>query len=236
MNFHAKSRARHSLSEVIRLSAELARLRWDAPKRRVIAESDEEAKDAAAVSFHLKRKWGIIPNRLLAKDLEAIVDDRQLIQPVQLLQSFFRESKNELYQFRFINAFYNFFFVLEGLFGKGKAGAKELRTAFWSHPAFKDLVISSWQALTEQDEELTERILSDVGAPSASAPDSIALVVVDFIIDTRGVTHHFYLQSSRKQGTPLNQGNYEPVACFVFLLAERAINREVDRLHADHSG
>ena len=40
------------------------------------------------------------------------------------IESFWREGQNELYAGRYINAFYNFFFVLEGLYGHGKYNDK----------------------------------------------------------------------------------------------------------------
>jgi hypothetical protein len=221
------------LESVLGFIGEVSRIRWDAPRRRVIPENEQEQKDIVGASLHIERKWRITPNRLLKADLEAVIDDRQVIAPVQLLQSFFREGKSELYQFRFVNAFYNLFFVLEGLYGKGKSGTKELTTAFWSYPEFRDVVITGWHALVEQDEELSKRVLAEISAEGHDATDDhLISKLVDWVINTRGATHHFYLRSRRKQGTPLNQRDYEPVACFTFLLSERAINREVARLHA----
>jgi hypothetical protein len=220
------------LESLLGFAGEVTRIHWDAPERRVIPENDQEAMDIISASLRIERKWKITPNRLLKRDLEAIIDDRRIVQPVQLLQSFFREGKNELYQFRFINAFYNLFFVLEGLYGKGKSGTKELTTAFGSSPDFSPIAIAGWRALVEQDKELAGRALSEMGAQQDATDDQMISMLIDWIISTRGSTHHFYLRSSRKQGTPLNQHSYEPIARFTLLLAERAINREVTRLHA----
>jgi hypothetical protein len=161
------------LESILGFAGEVTRVHWDAPKARVIPERDQESKDIISGSLHVERKWKIVPNRLLKLDMEAIIDDRRIIQPVQLLQSFFRKGKNELYQFRFIDAFYNLFFVLEGLYGKGKAGTKELRTAFASQPDFTAIAIEGWRALVEQDEKLAERALSEMGAQPEQTDDQL---------------------------------------------------------------
>ncbi|MEO7142750.1 MAG: hypothetical protein ABI165_04530 [Bryobacteraceae bacterium] len=219
------------LESVLGFVGEVTRIRWDAPRARVITENDQEAKDIVGASLRIERKWRITPNRLLRSDLEAIIDDRRTIQPVQLLQSFFREGKNQLYQFRFINAFYNLFFVIEGLYGRGKSGTKELKAAFRDQPEFRAVAIQSWSALVEQDEELARQALSEMGAEQDGTDDQLISRLIDWIVGTRGSTHHFYWRSSRRQGTPLNQHSYEPIACLAFLLAERAINQKVTFLH-----
>jgi hypothetical protein len=110
------------LESVLGFAGEVARIHWDTPRGRVIPETEEEAKNITRASLRIERKWKITPNQLLKTDLEALIDDRQIVQPVQVLQSFFREGKNELYQFRFINAFHGLFFMLDWLVGKCSKG------------------------------------------------------------------------------------------------------------------
>ena len=46
------------------------------------------------------------------------------------IESFWREGENEMFAGRFINAFYNFYFVLEGLYGNRKWRNDDLEAEF----------------------------------------------------------------------------------------------------------
>jgi hypothetical protein len=217
------------LESVLAFTGELERIRWDAPTTNLIFESEAERAGVVSGSLYLEKKWRVVPIEFTEDKLQALIRDRHIIESATVLQGFFREGKNELYQYRFINAFHNFFFVLEGLYGNGKTGTDKLREEFWKSPTFSKVIGESWDFLCSDDESVAKQLLEEL---TARGREHNLNDVVELLIDTRGSTHHFSVKSTREQGTPFRQSEYEAIACFAYILASNAINEEVNRLHA----
>jgi hypothetical protein len=54
------------------------------------------------------------------RSLSELIDVKDRYSSMIVLIAFFREGKNDYIEQKFINAFFNFYFVLEGMFGNGK--------------------------------------------------------------------------------------------------------------------
>jgi hypothetical protein len=219
------------LESVLAFTGELEHIRWDAPTTNLIYEADAERASVVSGSLRLEKKWRVVPIKFAADKLQALIRDRHIIETAMVVQGFFREGKNELHQYRFINAFYNFFFVLEGLYGNGKTGTDKLRDEFWRSAAFSKVVSECGDFLCSDDASVAKQLLEEL---TERGKEHTLNNVVDLLIDTRGSTHHFSVKSTKEQGTPFRQSEYEAIACFSYILASNAINEEVHRLHATY--
>lgn len=70
--------------------------------------------------------------------------------------AFFREGVNDFKTFRYINSFFNFYFVLEGLYGNGKTKNKDVAREFADSIEFNNIIISEIERLKQEPEHWTK--------------------------------------------------------------------------------
>jgi hypothetical protein len=136
------------------------------------------------------------------------------------IESFWREGENEMFAGRFINAFYNFYFVLEGLYGNRKwrnddlegefNGSAELKAALDSHMAAKQ---------PRQHIEQIYRMLPEQKKKTLPTHGTL----FKLIIDTRNRLHHFSNDPKKPHGSPLVHDEYEGIAIVVRSLAHQGL-------------
>ncbi|MFP3949896.1 MAG: hypothetical protein ACLFUZ_02250 [Candidatus Micrarchaeia archaeon] len=90
---------------------------WDQPKLSWIPETEEEKAKTKVFSLEQKKEYPQIEEKLDNELLEREIGSLNKYDELIVLHAFLREGKNEFRKFRYINAFYNFYFVLEDLYG-----------------------------------------------------------------------------------------------------------------------
>lgn len=134
--------------------------------------------------------------------------------------SYYREAKAEYANRRYINSFFNSYFIIEGLFGNGKwrkdAVVKELTRS----PIFSGFVQEFLDETVKNDnpaEGMTKDQLTN-DLKTLNQPYSVE-GLVRLIVETRGRLHHFSIASTQAQGTPFNHLDYKRMALISFKLA-----------------
>lgn len=186
----------------------VSRIRWDTVRSESVAETDEE-RGLSAYGIQTTRSipdWraGELKPEALRCLMDRLIENRDLIVPL----SFWRDGNADLRSFRFINAFSNFYFVLEGWYANGKTQNDQVRKQFTRSGQLKQIIgqilpehLDNGRSPSQLLQALERKKLNpDIGG------------VIDFLIDTRGEVHHFSERSTRLQGTPLNHDDYEEVA------------------------
>lgn len=186
----------------------VSRIRWDTARSESVAETDEErglgAYRIQTTRFIPEWRAGELKPEALCDLMDQLIEYQNLVVPL----SFWRNGNTDLRSFRFINAFFNFYFVLEGWYANGKTQKDQVRKQFTRSGQLKQIIgqilpehLDSGRSPSQLLQALERRKLnSDVNG------------IIDLLIDTRGEVHHFSERSTRLQGTPLNHDDYEEVA------------------------
>ncbi len=103
---------------------------WESAEYNVIPETEEEILNTKVTGWNSKYSSRPDIARIDKQILERMLDDRTKCQKLIDPMSFYREGTLDLDSRRFINAFYNFYFVIEGLYGNQKTKNKAIENEF----------------------------------------------------------------------------------------------------------
>jgi hypothetical protein len=207
------------------------------PTYELILETNEEKENVGIFKFNRRKAYHDFPSELTEIDFIKVLNQKDRYDSLKVLMSFYREGKNEMHRFRYINAFFNFYFVIEGLFGKGKRGSNKFENELkdsgefvsfvnWAINFTKKEKPNYYKKLVEMLNEYQKLISADE--------------VIWLLVKIRGDLHHF-VNNPRKlhQGHPFNHHTYEAVTYITHGLALKAILQkmvEIDKPLAEKYG
>jgi hypothetical protein len=161
-----------------------------APQRRYIPDTESEAQHLAVNDFQVNSQprpdseFPISGFDVVARSVLAVNDTREL----QVALSFFRKGRLDMHADRFIDAFYDFFFVIETLFAEGNSRTRAMMDAFSASPillnATRDALAGEGLALQARNRpegigRLKDRYIRDDPIETLAA-----------LVETRGFLHH----------------------------------------------
>lgn len=189
----------------------LERIRWDRPTQQRIAENASEEDSILGrdfkVSYAYPRNSVTFDPLMMRELLVASPDLDSLVVP----KAFLREGFNEFGSFRYIQAFYSFFFVLESCFAGGKSGLKQVMAEFLKS---EELARITRYAIKEtRRDERHAASLADFYAEEKCGDDLAG--TYELLLKVRGNLHHFYARSTKRVGTPFNQEDFRTIAWLV---------------------
>lgn len=106
------------------------RVNWQSVRHSVICETDEERQKTQVFGLSLGKAFPDEPIKIDKQDLRDLIDIKDRYSSMIIPLAFFREGRNEYIDQKFINAFFNFYFILEGIFGNGKTKNKDVAREF----------------------------------------------------------------------------------------------------------
>lgn len=129
---------------------------------------------------------------------------------------------NEYRSFRYINAFFNFYFFIEDLYGGGKTKNYHVEENFKRS-------IHIIEAIKDTIKEFNEQL--NLKRHQTILIDFLELEkltytvegIISLIVKTRGNLHHFSQKSTQKKGHPLNQRDFETMAYLLMSICIRAL-------------
>jgi hypothetical protein len=139
-------------------------------------------------------------------------------QSLTVIESFWREGQNDWLAGKFINGFFNFYFVLEGLYGDRNTQNRLVQKAFKTS---SELIsnIGAFLAEDHPDEPLTQLIKMFKVGNRLPTPDE----VIEMLVGTRGKLHHFQNNPNRPQGSPMTHDAYHGICYLALCLAHKAL-------------
>lgn len=203
-------------------SANLKKIYWEEPELTFIPESDEDKKNINVISFAAHKEYPDIEKILTLDAFRSIVSNKKKYEFLTIVKSFFREGLREFKSFRYINAFYNFYFVIEDLYGRGKTKNYEIEKEFKKNKTFREFI--EWM-ITKQISGRHKTNIEKFISEEHKTYDIDGLI--ELIVKVRGNLHHFSSKSSKRKGTPLNQKDFESLAFLLLGLSTRSILQKI---------
>jgi hypothetical protein len=189
---------------------EVKRIYWNNLKVSWIPENEEEAKKIKIHDVEYNEGHNIPPKMFNPKTLIELVKLKDKYTHLVIPMAFFREGMNEYQSQHYINAFHNFYYYLEDLYGGGKTKNRQVVDNFKKSSHFTNAVEKTIKDLTKpsgrKHMENLKRFLS-MESCSLSVDGIISLIV-----KVRGNLHHFSQKSSKKTGHPFNQKDFHVMA------------------------
>lgn len=201
------------------------RIHWDAPKDNIICESEEELRATNVFGYQPTEKVERTVFRIGPKSLGDVVSviDRfdSLIAPM----AFWREGVLEHHSLRFINSFFNFYFVLEGIFGNGKTKNSNVEDEFLKSKNFRISLDSIIKIYRDDPRTGRRNELQTILARRGKQLDAEG--VIHLLVRTRGELHHFSNNPNRLQGTPFTHKTFQPIADLAHLISTHVIQSQI---------
>jgi hypothetical protein len=207
---------------LLRLNFQDAILRWhpETPEEEDMAEIRE------LPNWHYPRPTGAATRELL----ESLLTYRDAVEPLVVAKGFWREGRNDFLSGRYINAYSDFYLIVEGFYGKGQYKHSEVLKAFASFP---ELMLATEEVLVVINGTVNhQRALQTMLQARSLAADRLGFL--DLAIHTRNQLSHFWEQSTRPQPTPFEQSEFESISWFLMLLAGTVIETKQRDLIASH--
>jgi hypothetical protein len=202
----------------------LKSIEWDAPTENFIPETEEEEKQVQVHDLHFKKKYPDYPVFLDEESFGEIIRSKERYVSLIVPKAFYREGVNEFASRRYINAFYNFYFVLEDFYGKGKTKNRDIAEAFRNSKEFRESM--DWMIKDNLNKYARHRMnIEKFCNEEKVGYDMDGLT--ELLLKVRGSLHHYSSRSSKHQGTPFDHEDFESIAFMTMGLAVRSILQRI---------
>jgi hypothetical protein len=190
----------------------------DNPKIEWIPENKQEETKlhlfGAGPITYSRNKLPILP---LPHDLlvRALIASKETLEArsIEVPLSFYRKGTHDIFERLYIEAIYDFYFMLETLYGDGKFKKDAIITRFVRSAELRE---SIQKALDVPDREISgDKKLSQIYKQKI-ASKSIEEIIA-YIVDLRGFLHHHTVKN-RRIWHPDNQNEYKTEALFLLSL------------------
>jgi len=198
----------------------LRRVHWYEPKEEWIPETEEEISKLKVFTAYFARKPSETPTRLKREHFLDVIRTKDRFDCLTTLKSFYRKGKNAFDQALYIDAFYNFYFIIEDLFGEGKTKNKQIEESFKTSTELKriiDWVMDTVINTNEKHHKNISNILREKNLQNT--PEGI----IKLLVRMRGQLHHYTSKSSLKQPTPFVQMDFESLAFMTMGIAMKSL-------------
>lgn len=198
----------------------LQRIYWENPSSiEFIPENDEELELPTISSFSFSKSYRQPKALLSKKDLSSILDDTPSSKRLRIVKAFWRQGFENFNQFKYIQAFYSFYFVIEDFYAGGKTSEKQVLKQFSRSLEFKKISKIGLDSLLQIDRHKENLIafFEEEGLEKNTKG------LFGLLFRIRGNLHHYFSKSPRKHGTPFNQSDFESIALLVMHIATNCI-------------
>jgi len=194
---------------------QIGEINWSEPKVEWVPESEEEEQALSVISLHRYSKgYPDNPVEMHPSHLAHVIARRRELEYLTIPMAFFRQGQNDHRAFRYISAFYNYYFFIESLYGHGKSKNYHVKRAFRKSPQLRRAMARSLQVM-ESPESMRHAHTLREQFDEEHCPWTTE-GAIDFLVSMRGKLHHFSLESTKTKGHPLNEERFEALAYFIY--------------------
>lgn len=210
------------IESALSFSANLRKIYWEEPTYIFIPETDDERLNINVGEFTINKSYPTVLKKMTINDFTDMIKNRSKYQFLTIAKAFHREGIREYSSFRYINAFYNFYYVIEDLYGAGKTKNSAIENEFKKDINFREIV--TWMIENNIKDDHLENI-KRFTLEENKKYDVDGLI--ELVVQVRGNLHHFSSKSSKRKGTPLNHKDFESMAFLLMGLSVRSILQKI---------
>jgi hypothetical protein len=215
---------------VLALQKAISKIDWQAATFEYLPETAEERKRIAIPWYKIERAVKNVPLQLEMNDFGQIILRRNFHgRLLNQFLAFYREGQNDWNEGRFIKAFLNFYFVLEGAFSeKDRWRNFETREDFLSSIPFLkfvgEIIADEFKAgsrLRWYLDRMLANLTDNKGRPIPKAFDAEGIAWL--LVATRGGLLHFKVDESNPDGLLRFDDDYEAISTLGQRLAQKTM-------------
>lgn len=214
------------------VGAPLERIRWDVAEAKVIADSSEEEALLDVWDVKISKSYpktrGVFTQDSFAEMVASMGDYSSLLEAKTL----WREGMAAQKRFRYVQAFQNFFFVLEDLYADGKTSEKEAVRRFQESDHVIDACTRfiSWVQAEKRHKTMLERYFADTRCKTEDAAEMPRM-----LFRMRGALLHFSRKRKHGSAAIKDQRDYDTLALASGYITNMCIGRQIIDLNASRS-
>ena len=190
----------------------IGKVYWERSTRRWIGETPEELDLLKALPSDWKqtRSEKELKMKVTPEILGSIIPNRSLHANLTLPMSFYREGCNDFKRGYYANAFVNFYFYLDDLYGAGATKNKQVEERFKSSEHIRAAVNEAIDELVSPgpSENLAQVMMFLRDERKSLSVDGI----IELFVQVRGNLAHFSQKSTKKKGHAFNQVDFRGIA------------------------
>jgi hypothetical protein len=190
----------------------ISKVYWESPTRRWVGDTPEELDLLKALPNEWKetRSEKDLKLKVTPEILGSIIANRSLHANLTLPMSFYREGCNDFKRGCYANAFVNFYFYLDDLYGAGATKNKQVEERFKQSVHVQAAVKKAIEELARPgpSENLSQVMFFLQEERKQFTVDG----VIELIVQVRGNLAHFSQKSTKRKGHAFNQYDFRGVA------------------------
>lgn len=229
------------LEGILAFLGNIGQINWQAAKFEYLPETEEENARIAIPWYRLEKMSDTREVEIAGATIAQLILRRNFLgKLLNQFLVFFREGKNSFHAGRYINAFLNFYFVLEGAYGEeGRWRNAETREDFLNSPEFckfADEIIADNLKADSRYHWWISRMLQNLKDPRGNPiPKPLnAEGIAWLLVDTRGSLLHFKKDFSDFDNVVRVDEDYEALSLVSYELARKTLGHYYDAIEAQY--
>ncbi|HEX8141411.1 MAG TPA: hypothetical protein VF553_02380 [Pyrinomonadaceae bacterium] len=218
------------LESFFALKYSLRGINWSNPKRELIFDTEEERRRARIYTW----EYGPTseePKNANREGLEQIILHMGRLSSQTVYLSIYREGDNDFKAQKFISAFYNFYFIMEGMYGNGKTKNIEVAKEFKKSKELREIL----QSIIDNHIKISQKHFIQTTKMLQRRNMTLGVdALIELIVRTRGDLHHFQNNPNRPQPTPFRHSEYESIAFITLGVALHSILYKIADINQAH--
>lgn len=200
------------------------KISWEDRETFFIPESEEEQRKLDVMSYRVGFRYPEQQRiRLTAANFKDIIQRKSKDESLKIVMLFHREGIREFHSLRYIQAYYNFYFILEDFYAHGKTNRTQVTNNFKSYQTLRTIIQEVLDTAIKPYPHHLQNIQNFLQEENLTfSIDGI----IELIVQVRGNLHHYSRKSTKRKGTPLNQSDFVSMALLLMILTIRCIAEE----------
>lgn len=201
--------------------ASLEKIHWEDPNIEFVAESDEDLTLNPVTALGMRKEYAPMRVVFSIADVDAILNESSTLSQLRICKAFWRDGHTYFREFKYIQAFYAFYFVIEDFYAGGKSSQNQVVSQFSSSRSFLAVAGAAFDSLVSESRHRLslEQLFASENLEFGKEE------LPKLLFRVRGRLHHFSSKSSRTQGTPFNQEDFESITLMLMHMATRTIQQ-----------
>ncbi len=197
----------------------LQKINWDTPDQEYVGETEEDQDILGVSAFSYERSYPQTPAVVKEDTLVPLIQLAPDYNELRVVKAFWREGMAHFQSFQYVQAFYQFYFVIEDFFASGKSGKNAVMSEFRKS---RDFIKQCERSLQETLKDSRHSTNLRQYFENFNCEES-AQGLAELLFEMRGALHHYSSRSIRAKGTPFNQKDFETIALLTMHLVTSAI-------------